>query len=1322
MAGYTFGGWYKESGCVNAWNFQTEVIGGNIMLYAKWISNNNTLNFDKNAGDATGTMNAQNIATNSTIALPLNAFVRAGYIFTGWAASQNGEVIYTNGADYNMGAQASYTLYAVWRANNNNIVFNKNDAAATGTMNKQTAATGEIINLSAVGFVKIGYTFAGWAETPAGKAAYEDGAKYTVGTNGSYTLYAVWVSDSYWLVTFNSRGGSEVESQTILRGNKPVLPIDPIRAGYVFNGWYRELSCVTLWDFDNSVSGNIMLYAKWTANKNTLNFDSNGGNGTMPSLSVDTDGIIALPSNVFTKAGYKFIGWAVSAEGEIAYLDGAKYIMGAQESYTLYALWAASQNSVVFNKNADGATGTMQNISAATGENIILSANGFTRAGYTFAGWAETPAGKVKYLNGANYLMGTESNVTLYAVWVNNASWLVTFDAQDGSDAVSQTVVRGSKAAEPVPPPQRAGYTFAGWYKEPSCITAWNFDDAVTDNTLLYAKWNINSNIVVFDKNADDAAGETVGMSAATGETIILTLNGFTRAGYTFAGWAETPAGKVKYLDGASYMMGADANYTLYAVWVSETSWLVTFDAQDGNEAISKTVTRGGKVTAVIPAPQREGYILVGWYKEPSCLTLWSFDDPVTENIILYAKWTANTNAIAFDKNAPDAMGNMANQLAVTGAIITIPSNGFTRAGYTFAGWAETAGGGVVYAEGANYTMGAQTSYTLFAVWNANTNSVIFDKNAPDAIGNISSQTIKTGGSAALAANVFSRTGYTFAGWAVIPDGGVKYIDGASYTMGANASYTLYAVWVNADSWLVSFDPQNERAVTKQVVAKNGYASEPAAPIKLGYTFNGWFKEGSAVAWNFTANQITSNITLYAKWTANKYTLTYNSNGGSGGMTGKSGLTVGTEITLTSCGFGKAGYTFGGWSLTANGIKAYDDQAAFTIGAADVTLYAVWIPKNNSIVFNANTADAVTGTMPNQTVATGETTVLSLNAFVRAGYTFAGWAVTAEGGVVYADSADYTMGTSGVNTLYAVWISDASWLVTFDSQGGSAVAAQTIKRGNIAENPPAPTRTGYTFIGWFEAGFDTSWDFNAPVTKNTLLYAKWQTITYTLSFDINGGDSGTMSAMPLATGETTALPSNAFVRAGYTFMGWSTMPYGEKEYGNRASFTMPGNDATLYAVWTIKNYTVSFNSKGGGSVSSQTVEYGGTLPRPANPTREGYFFGGWYKETGCINEWNFYTDAVTGNTTLYAKWDSATAAVYYTITFVSNGGSGVSSQTVLREEKITQPASPAKTGFTFAGWYIEPYFTTEWNFTANTVTGNVTLYAKWTVKQLFGYV
>ncbi|MFJ5792570.1 InlB B-repeat-containing protein, partial [Lysinibacillus sp. NPDC093197] len=138
-------------------------------------------------------------------------------------------------------------------------------------------------------------------------------------------------------------------------------------------------------------------------------------------------------------------------------------------------------------------------------------------------------------------------------------------------------------------------------------------------------------------------------------------------------------------------------------------------------------------------------------------------------------------------------------------------------------------------------------------------------------------------------------------------------------------------------------------------------------------------------------------------------------------------------------------------------------------------------------------------------------------------------------------------------------------------------------------------------------------------------------------------------------------------------------------------------------------YTVNFEVNGGSLVPNQTVAHGEKATVPPAPTKAGYTFEGWYTDDERTNQYDFTSNVITANTTLYAKWE----AVGYTVNFEVNGGSLVPNQTVAHGEKATVPPAPTKAGYTFEGWYTDDEGTNQYDFTNNVITANTTFYAKW---------
>ncbi|MDR0898571.1 MAG: InlB B-repeat-containing protein, partial [Oscillospiraceae bacterium] len=206
--------------------------------------------------------------------------------------------------------------------------------------------------------------------------------------------------------------------------------------------------------------------------------------------------------------------------------------------------------------------------------------------------------------------------------------------------------------------------------------------------------------------------------------------------------------------------------------------------------------------------------------------------------------------------------------------------------------------------------------------------------------------------------------------------------------------------------------------------------------------------------------------------------------------------------------------------------------------------------------------------------------------------------------------------------------------VRFQSNGGTPVPNQQVPFGNPAQRPSDPTRDGYSFCGWFaDAELTIPYDFSQAVTAPITLYACWTQIrdTYSVAFDSNGGSP--VDTQFVLEGETADRPDDP-TRTGYTFGGWYsdaglTMPY---------DFSRPvTGDMTLYARWIGANHTVIFDSNGGSAIPPQQVRDGQPIQQPADPTRPGYNFCGWFADAALTIPYDF-SQPVYGDVTLYACW------------------------------------------------------------------------------------
>jgi uncharacterized protein (TIGR02145 family)/uncharacterized repeat protein (TIGR02543 family) len=731
----------------------------------------------------------------------------------------------------------------------------------------------------------------------------------------------------------------------------------------------------------------------------------------------------------------------------------------------------------------------------------------------------------------------------------------------------------------------------------------------------------------------------------------------------------------------------------------------------------------GEKITLPVNGFTRNRYQFSGWatsttgdvvYGDKEVYTSDNTDDT------LFAVWLKNASySITFDKNDPEASGVMNTQSIVMGDTTPLNTNQFTKTGWKFAGWAATSKGPIEYTDNADFYMGSG-NVMLYAVWTQNpVHKLVFVNNGGN--GTMPDQLMVSDLSIPLNENAFTRTGWTFAGWAFTATGAVAYSDKSTFTMGTS-DVALYAVWSQKAAFKVIF---NSNGGTGTMDAQS-IVSELSSPLtenkftKSGSTFAGWASTSAGtVAYSDKSTYMmgTADVTLYAVWSQKPaFKVIFNSNGGIGIMDAQS-IVSELSAPLTENKFTRTGWTFTGWASTATGTVAYSDKSTYMMGTADVTLYAVWSQKAAfKVTFNGNGG---TGTMDAQSIVSEMAAPLTENKFTRTGWTFAGWASTATGTVAYSDKSTFTMGTADV-ALYAVWSQKPAFKVIFNSNGGTGTmdAQSIVSELNASLTENKFTRTGWTFDGWAStaAGTVAYSDKSTYMmgTADVTLYAVWsQKPAFKLIFNSNGG-TGTMDAQSIVSELNALLNENKFTRTGWTFAGWSTTAAGMVLYSDKSTFTMGTADVTLYAVWSINKYTVTFNVQGGTDVSAQIIEYDGLVTAPAAPVREGYTFGGWYKEATCTNLWNFSTGHVAAAVTLFAKW----TVNDYTVTFNDqNATTRVSpgTKTVTFPAKTTGnlPAAPVKTGYIFGGWNTASDGSGSDFTELTTIAGNITVYAIW---------
>lgn len=573
------------------------------------------------------------------------------------------------------------------------------------------------------------------------------------------------------------------------------------------------------------------------------------------------------------------------------------------------------------------------------------------------------------------------------------------------------------------------------------------------------------------------------------------------------------------------------------------------------------------------------------------------------------------------------------------------------------------------------------------------------------------------------------KTNRTFYGWSANTDANDRDVPVGDTmdrnTLNANVrteivmparAKTVYALWainptlsynVNAPAGSNAPGTPASQTVPYNTAAadKSGWAAGDTGKIP-GYRFDGWYTApngGNKYDFN---TPLTGNVTVYAHWVGNGYTVRFTGNGATGGNTPDQAFQYNIGQNLRRNGFTRDGYTFTGWKRADN-QQAYGDgqwvNNLTTQPNGIVTMVAQWSANEAHIRYNPNPPAGKTaggnGT-PNWDGHTGDTPAIGGNGWTIDGYTFAGWTTSPDGGgTKYAPGASWT--ANGTLTLYAQWTPGEAGL-TYDGNGATGGKTDpqngvTDQKVNVRQN--GFTRDGYTFVRW-----DTQADCRGkavnPGDKWTLqgsstLYACWAGNAQTLTYHGNGATGGNTAAQSGHTGDELTTNANGFTRDGYTFVRWDTAKdgsgtaYGEGKNGvGRYTMKPAGND--LYAIWQANPASIRYRDDWGatGSTPDTTGVTGQNVTIARNGfTRPGYTFTGWARDrrtNPSLQPGGRYT-LTPGTTTLWAQWKADPAHLIY------NANTGSTSQTRrtdgVVDQTLTVIANPfTRTGYTFTGW------------------------------------
>lgn len=1067
----------------------------------------------------------QTITTSGdeAITIPENP-TKEGYIFDGWYWDKDvWNQPFTANSLLDAPISSDMSVYAKFSAIEYDITY-ENDA---GTHSNPVSYTIEdSFALSAA--EKIGYTFVGWYSDSAYTSKVES---VSTGSTGTITFYAKFEINNYTISYGNTMDVANNNVTSYNVNTDTITLSDLSKIGYVFEGWYNGDKKVT--EIAKGSTGDLTLTAKWSVIGYEITYyNVDGATNSNPATYDVEDQPLVLSEA--SKNGYRFLGWYTDA----AFANKVTEIaIGTTGAINLYAKWETIEYTATF---MDGTT-VVENVKFTVESESITEPAVPNHVGYNGEWEAYTLEAK---------------NITIDAVYTivtYNIEYLNTKDLESENPETytieSETIVLENLSKE--------GYDFEGWYdglgNKVEAIEKGSYGDLT-----LTARWTTFTYTITYlydNAYGDVEEGKTLKISYTVEDEFTFEELVCKNEGFNFRGWfTEKNVGTGDKVLGVA--KGTTGNFTVYAQFgleVYDITYINVNSAINNNPTYYDTETEDFTIYPL----SKEGYNFDGWfaneeYTEEANLTIVKGSNG---DITLYAKWTAITYTIeyvtyggVFENNSYPKTYTINDEISLVEPTL---NNNF------FVGWFTLAENGNLQEKIEKGTTG---NVTLYARW------VSFESNGGSRVeyeviveqGKINQPVAP------------EKDYYTFEGWYTDEELTNKFnfaIPSKNLVLYANWEATEYKINYVLNGGQNAKENQETYTIEENVIF--------ADANKVGYTFVGWFNDEEFTSTVVEELPLGSHgeITLYAHYSINKYTISFETNGG----TSVTDITqnYATEVTDPEAP-AKNGYEFVGWYANEELTRRYTFS---TMPAEDITIYAKWNIVTYDIFYNLDGGKFVDNTYAKTYRIDSEDIILKTP--TKLGYKFDGW---------YTDEncteiiTEITKGSYGDLELFAKWTA-ITYTITYVMPDG------TINNNTTTYSIETDLTTltnasvkGYDFIGWFadEDFVTTITTIGGGETGDKTIYGKFNPATYNVwldgneeakcvvSFNLNGAD-GSIEDQTITPTTTLKYPTNP-TRTGYLFGGWYD---NEDCEGSIFDFTaIVTSDTTLYAKWVkIENAT-----------------------------------------------------------------------------------------------------------------------------------------------------
>ena len=1022
-----FDGWYYDLECTHAVDMSTFTIpDGDIQVFAKWNTAVRNLVIDPQNGEQI-IVGTYDVGTRIKL-IDLPVLVNEGFQFVGWYRNPEGKGS-PQSTDFSL--TSSRTLYAIWEGLPVDLIFDPNG----GTMGEDFYATdyeglpggSELIFPEDPTMPE--YVFTGW--TLNGEPYTDNVVPAATDEADTFTFVATWEEEPY-VATFRLRTDAD-EAGTVEQGDVITATVSLMANRYVTNHRFVVY-------YDNRylqpalngqpVTSNITGTSACNkiAGRAYFTLVRNPGGGTVTDCGTPTGRI--MPGTIAPATQFFPADWVIDnttlkdeySHYEFVYFDapdvstGKRYRPTQEQDLASFQFIVRSDAPI-----ADGVTNYAQ----------LLLSEDFTRT-------PDRTDGKI-----AACLMPTD-------VYTNTKNWNNTTNVVVDGDhrfAVTQMqacrinfITNGGASLDAIdnakqggtvklPTPTRDYYNFAGWTltndpDDTDYVNATAFPVPYADAITLYAKWTGKqvSYYVRHHRQTLDASGfmetyEQQTLRAAVGTTVTATAK--TYDGFTCNNPNES-----------GVVRGETSNPLVLDLWYMRKSTTITLDANGGKfqngQSIATLTGLFDNPVANVPAdPTREGYTFSSWEQDT---VAYSIDKYPANDLSLSAKWTPKTITLRFYLD-----GSTTPYQTLVGAYgteVTAPTVSVNQ-GQVFSGW-KTANG-VPF----NYTTYPATDMDFYGSIGIDSYLLTLYVN-----GNQYGEPIEVLNGTQVTEATVAYTpdaGYRFTGWRL-----ENSADGAraSFPMTLSADTSLFGFTERETYSITTYIlyPGDEEYTLDQVVDRIPYGRAFDLPeaedyTDMGYGFRGWYTDPEMTTlYQKPATMPAENLVLYGTYYEMVGTIKFSINGGTGTAPADITRPVGTTVNTLpdGTGFSRKYYSFGGWSASPTGTVAL---TKYTISGEDpVTLYAIWNVNYATVSFNLNGAES--GTRPESIqLEVGESIAASAlpsgEDFVKTGFIFSGWSDKAN---ATAGLQSYAPTTTGVKTLFAVWVPDK---VTLIAKAGS---------------------------------------------------------------------------------------------------------------------------------------------------------------------------------------------------------------------------------------------------------------------------------------------